>query len=55
MVVLSVENTNISDVKGNISPTQIVDGQKIPTDIVNQGWIFDPQEGQTIQGKYIFG
>lgn len=55
VVVLSVENTNISDVKGNISPTQIVDGQKIPTDIENQGWIFDPQEGQTIQGKYIFG
>ena len=55
VVVLSVENTNISDVKGNISPTQIVDGQKIPTDITNQGWIFDPQEGQTIQGKYIFG
>lgn len=55
VVVLSVENTNVSDVKGNISPTQIIDNEKIPTDITKQGWIFDPQEGQTIQGKYIFG
>ena len=55
VVVLSAEDTNVSDVKGNISPTQIIDGEKIPTDIAKQGWIFDPEEGQTIQGKYIFG
>ena len=29
--------------------------EKIPTDVSKDGWIFDPQEGQTIQGKYIFG
>ncbi|MDF2421595.1 MAG: hypothetical protein OPY06_01120 [Nitrosopumilus sp.] len=55
VVVLSAKDTNVSDVKGNISPTQIIDGEKIPTDITKQGWIFDPEEGQTIQGKYIFG
>ena len=55
VVILSVENANVSDVKGNISQTQIIDGEKIPTDITKQGWIFDPEEGQTIQGKYIFG
>ena len=55
VVVLSVENVNVSDVKGNISQTQIIDGEKIPTDITKQGWIFDPEEGQRIQGKYIFG
>lgn len=55
VVVLSAEPTNVSDVKGNISPTQIIDGEKIPTDITNQGWIFEPEKGQTIQGKYIFG
>jgi len=55
VVVLSPENTNVSDVKGNIVPTQIIDGERIPTDITKKGWIFDPEEGQRIQGKYIFG
>ena len=55
VVVLSPENTNVSDVKGNIAPTQIIDNEKIPTDITKEGWIFDPEEGQRIQGKYIFG
>ncbi len=55
VVVLSPENTNVSDVRGNIVPTQIIDNEKIPTDITKEGWIFDPEEGQKIQGKYIFG
>ncbi len=55
VVILSSENTNVSDIKGNIVPTQIIDGEKIPIEITEQGWIFDPEEGQKIQGKYIFG
>jgi len=55
VVVLSPENTNVSDIRGNIVPTQIIDNEKIPTDITKEGWIFDPEEGQRIQGKYIFG
>jgi hypothetical protein len=55
VVILSPENTNVSDVRGNIVPTQIIDNEKIPTDITKEGWIFDPEEGQRIQGKYIFG
>ena len=55
VVVLSPENTNVSDVKGNVIPTQIIDNEMIPTDITKKGWVFDPQEGQRIQGKYIFG
>jgi len=55
VVVLSPENTNVSDIKGNIVPTQIIDNEKIPIDITKEGWIFDPEEGQRIQGKYIFG
>ena len=27
----------------------------IPTDITKACWVFDPMEGQRIQGKYIFG
>ncbi len=55
MVILSPENTNVSDVKGNIISTQIINNEKIPTEITKEGWIFDPEEGQRIQGKYIFG
>jgi len=55
VIILSPENTNVSNIKGNIIPTQIIDDEKIPTDITKEGWIFDPEEGQRIQGKYIFG
>ncbi|AJM92143.1 MULTISPECIES: hypothetical protein [Nitrosopumilus] len=55
VVILSPENEIISNIKGNIVPTQVADGEKIPTDISKEGWVFDPQEGQRIQGKYIFG
>jgi hypothetical protein len=55
VVILSPESINISDIKGDIVPTQIIDNEKIPIDIKKQGWIFDPQAGERIQGKYIFG
>ena len=55
VVVLSPESTNVSDVRGSIIPTQIVDGEKIPKEITKEGWIFDPEQGKRIQGKYIFG
>ena len=55
VVILSPENTNVSDIRGNIVPTQIIGNEKIPTIITKEGWIFDPEEGQRIQGKYIFG
>ena len=55
IVILSNEETNVSNVKGSILPTQIIDDVKFPTEVTKKGWIFDPQEGQKIQGKYIFG
>ena len=55
VVVLSPESTNVSDVRGNIIETQIVEGEKIPKEITKEGWIFDPDQGEKIQGKYIFG
>ena len=55
IIILSNESTNVSDVKGNIIPTQNIDGIEIPMEITKKGWVFDPQEGQKIQGKYIFG
>ena len=55
VVVLSPDATNVSNIHGNILDTQTVDGEKIPTDLTKNGWVFDPQEGQKIQGMYIFG
>ena len=55
VTVLSSENTNFSDVNGNIIPTQTIDNEEIPLEITKEGWVFDPKEGQRIQGKYIFG
>ena len=55
IVILENDETNVSDVRGNIIPTQMIDGIKIPIEITKKGWIFDPQKGEQIQGKYIFG
>lgn len=55
LVILSQEDTFVSNINGNIVPTQIIDNEKIPTDITEQGWVFDPENGQRIQGMYIFG
>ena len=41
--------------EGEIVPTQIIENEKIPTEISNPGWVFDPEEGQRIEGKFIFG
>ena len=55
VVVLSGADTTVSDIMGSVTPTRLIDGQQIPTDIRMSGWVFDPSEGATIQGKYIFG
>ena len=55
IVIISNDETNVSDVKGDIITTQNIDGIEMPTELTKNGWIFDPQKGKTIQGKYIFG
>jgi hypothetical protein len=55
IIILSDEETNVSDVKGNILPTQIIDGINMPIELTTEGWIFDPDKGEQIQGKFIFG
>ena len=55
IVIISNNETNVSDVKGDIIPTQNIDGIEMPTELTKNGWIFDPQKGKTVQGKYIFG
>ena len=55
IIVLSDEENNVSDVKGNIIETQNIDGIEMPIEFTTEGWIFDPQKGEQIQGKFIFG
>ncbi len=55
VVILSPESTNVNEVKGNIIPTKVVDGEKIPTDLSISGWVFDPESGNKIDGRYLFG
>ena len=55
IVILANDEMNVSDVRGNIIPTQMIDGIEIPIEITKKGWVFDPQKGEQIQGKYIFG
>lgn len=55
VVILSPESTNVNEIKGNVIPTEIIGGEKIPTDLSLSGWIFDPESGTMIDGKYLFG
>lgn len=55
VVILSPEETNVSNVRANLIPTQVIDGELIPTELTKSGWVFDPINGTRIQGKYIFG
>jgi len=55
VIILSSEPTNVNEVNTNKVPSQVVDGEKIPTDLLIDGWIFDPESGNKIDGKYLFG
>lgn len=55
VVILSSESNNVKEVNTNFLPTKIIEGEKIPTDLSINGWIFDPDSGNKIDGKYLFG
>ena len=55
VLILSSESTNVNEVNTNIIPSEIIGGEKIPTDLSIDGWIFDPESGNIIDGKYLFG
>ncbi len=55
VLILSSEPTNVNEVNTNIVPSQVVDGEKIPIDLLVDGWFFDPESGNKIDGKYLFG
>jgi hypothetical protein len=55
VTVLSNENVAITGHGGNLAPTIVKDGQKIPSDLTKSGWIMDPVYGQRISAIYLFG
>ncbi len=55
VVILSSESTNVNEVNTNVLKTQIINETKFPTDLSQDGWFFDPESGNKIEGKYLFG
>lgn len=55
VLILSSESINVNEVNTNIIPSKIIGGEKIPTDLSVDGWFFDPESGNKIDGKYLFG
>jgi hypothetical protein len=55
VVILSSESTNVNQVNTNVLKTQIINETKFPTDLSQDGWFFDPESGNKIDGKYLFG
>ena len=55
IVMLSPQQIQLHDTNTNPIPTVTVDGETIPTELVQNGWIFDETVGTKIEGKYLFG
>lgn len=55
VTVISNENVAITNHGGNLAPTTLKDGQKLPSDLTKSGWIMDPEYGQRISAIYLFG
>ncbi len=55
VTILSRHDISITDHGGNVLPTVLRNGQKVPTDLTKPGWVFDPQSGQKIFAIYLFG
>ncbi len=55
VVVLSKEPMKITSHGGQAIPAVEKDGVKYPSDVTLNGWFFDPDSGNTIIGKYLFG
>ena len=55
VVVLSKEPMKIINHGSQIIPTIEKDGETYPSDLTKNGWLFDPDHGEQIVGKYLFG
>ena len=55
VVILSPVNVTVNEVNANVLQTKIIGGDKIPVELSQDGWVFDPDSGNKIEGKYLFG
>lgn len=55
VVVLSKEPIKVISHGSQIIPTVERDGEMYPSDLTKNGWLFDPDSGDQIIGKYLFG
>lgn len=55
VVVLSNETMKVTGHNSDLIPVIEKDGEKYPSDLTKNGWLFDPDSGDMIVGKYLFG
>jgi len=55
VVVLSNETMKVTGHGSDLIPTTEKDGEKYPSDLTKNGWLFDPDSGDMLVGKYLFG
>ena len=55
VVILSPESIKIIKHGSQTVPTIEKDGETYPSDLTKNGWFFDPDSGERITGKYLFG
>lgn len=55
VVVLSNETMKVTGHGSDLIPTTEKDGEKYPSDLTKNGWLFDPDSGDMVVGKYLFG
>lgn len=55
VVIISEDPFKVTNVKGKILETKEVQGERVPTDIRQAGWVFSSTQGSMIDGKYLFG
>lgn len=49
------QNAAVSGSQQSVLDTRLIGGERIPTDVTEAGWVFDPPRGNMILAKYIFG
>lgn len=55
VTAVSHDDLAVTSHGGGLLPTEVRNGQKVPTDLTQAGWIFDPDYGKQIFAVYLFG
>ena len=55
VLVISPDPLRVSETRSAIVDTLISDGEKVPVDLMQSGWILDPDAGEIINARFLFG